>query len=195
MIFDEPVAPVEPSPSPPAPIEPQISATGRIVRKKRLTWKLLQRLPEAAATLPEIVPSSSHAPKKDPEEGITQYVWKAVHTLRNSFGMYREYPSIPTHNPDDLLTLENMSDITLPHVATDVPVATNSRLSTILEDSTLMLRSTAPTPSYFLFANSTIFGLMNWMWSGSAMKSIGEMINLINFLKSDDFKKEDLGQF
>ncbi|KAF8955630.1 hypothetical protein BDZ97DRAFT_1598545, partial [Flammula alnicola] len=110
----------------------------------------------------------------------------------NAFGMYREYPLIPTHNPDDLLTLDNLSDITAPQVVTDAPVQTNSRLSVIIDDRQT---HSANTPSYFPFANSTIFGLMNWMWSGSAMKSIGEMIKLINFLKSDDFKKEDLIDF
>jgi hypothetical protein len=36
---------------------------------------------------------------------------------------------------------------------------------------------------------------MNWMWSGSIMKSIAECTRLIEFLKSDKFKKEDLEGF
>jgi hypothetical protein len=36
---------------------------------------------------------------------------------------------------------------------------------------------------------------MNWMWSGSVMKSIAEVTRLLDFLKSDDFKKEDLADF
>ncbi|KDR69150.1 hypothetical protein GALMADRAFT_230924 [Galerina marginata CBS 339.88] len=191
-IFYAPPDPVSPTPSPPPRAEPELSAAGRIVRKKRLTWKLLQRLPEAVATIPEVVLDPPSAPEPDT---TPHYVWKAVHTLKNSFGMFREYPSVPTHNPDDLLTLENLSDITPPHVATDTPAAANSRLSTVLEDSNATAQSTATTPSYFPFANSTIFGLMNWMWSGSAMKSIGEMVTLVNFLKSDEFKKEDLVDF
>jgi hypothetical protein len=167
--------------------QPEVSASGRAVRKKRLTWKLLERMPEVPASLPEAAPVAAETP---PSPEHVPYVWKAVHTLQNSFGMYREYPSVPTHNPDDLLTLENLSDTTPPQVVTDTPIQTNARLSMIVDDS-----QTPATPSYFPFANSTIFGLMNWMWSGSAMKSIGEMVKLVNFLKSDDFKKEDLADF
>ena len=36
---------------------------------------------------------------------------------------------------------------------------------------------------------------MNWMWTGSAMKSIQEMARLISFLKSDQFNKSDLEGF
>ena len=36
---------------------------------------------------------------------------------------------------------------------------------------------------------------MNWMWTGSAMKSVSEMVRLVDFLKSDDFKKEDITGF
>jgi hypothetical protein len=190
--FDLPPDPIEPMPSPPPPAELELSAAGRTVRKKRLTWKLLQCLPEAAATIPEHLPNSS--PPAEPE-GTPRYVWKAIHMLKNSFGMYREYPSVPTHNPDDLLTLDNLSDITPPHVATDTPITANSRLSVVLEDPNATSGSTPSTLTYFPFTNSTIFGLMNWMWSGSAMKSIGEMVKLVTFLKSNKFKKEDLVDF
>ena len=172
---------------PPLP-PPEVSASGRVVRKKRLTWKLLERMPEAPASLPEAAPVAARSSPAPPE--YVPYIWQAVHTLQNSFGMYREYPSVPTHNPDDVLTLENLSDTTPPQVVTDAPVQTNARLSMIVDDS-----QTPTAPSYAPFANSTIFGLMNWMWSGSAMKSIGEMVKLVNFLKSDDFKKEDLVDF
>jgi hypothetical protein len=36
---------------------------------------------------------------------------------------------------------------------------------------------------------------MNWMWTGSAMKSIQEMVKLIAFLRSDEFQKSDLEGF
>ena len=37
--------------------------------------------------------------------------------------------------------------------------------------------------------------MMSWMWTGSSMKSIGEMKKLVDFLKSSDFKKDDLAAF
>ena len=36
---------------------------------------------------------------------------------------------------------------------------------------------------------------MSWMWMGSSMMSIGEMKKLVDFLKSNDFKKDDLAAF
>ena len=36
---------------------------------------------------------------------------------------------------------------------------------------------------------------MSWMWTGSSMKSICEMKKLVDFLKSNDFKKDDLAVF
>ncbi|KAJ7695466.1 hypothetical protein B0H17DRAFT_930752 [Mycena rosella] len=50
-------------------------------------------------------------------------------------------------------------------------------------------------PSFAPFRNSTVWGFINWMWSGSAMKSIAECTRLIDFLKSDDFNKADLQDF
>ena len=172
---------------PPLP-RPEVSASGWVVRKKQLTWKLLERMPEVPASLPEAAPLAACSSPAPPEH--VPYIWQAVHTLQNSFGMYREYPLVPTHNPDDVLTLENLSDTTPPPVVSDTPVQTNTHLSMIVDDS-----QTPIAPSYAPFANSTIFGLMNWMWSGSAMKSIREMVKLVNFLKLDDFKKEDLVDF
>ncbi|KJA23741.1 hypothetical protein HYPSUDRAFT_124264, partial [Hypholoma sublateritium FD-334 SS-4] len=110
-------------------------------------------------------------------------------TTSNSFGMYRQYPNNPTHNPDDTIGLQDLADGTAPKAINETQSSSISRLSVIPDDQT------SNAQSYFPFQNSTIFGLMNWMWTGSAMKSICEMKNLINFLKSDKFKKEDLDNF
>jgi hypothetical protein len=91
--------------------------------------------------------------------------------------MYREYPNIPTHNPDD-------------HDAPTGPTLTNSTDSHAEQE-------TSPTTEnvYAPFSNSSIHGIMNWMWSGSAMKSLEEVSKLVGFLKSADFKKEDIEWF
>ncbi|KJA14075.1 hypothetical protein HYPSUDRAFT_107425, partial [Hypholoma sublateritium FD-334 SS-4] len=107
----------------------------------------------------------------------------------NSFGLYRQYPNNPTHNPDDTIGLQDLADGTAPKAINETQPSSISRLSVIPDDCTSIAQS------YFPFRNSTIFGLMNWMWTGSAMKSICEMKNLIDFLKSDKFKKEDLDNF
>lgn len=108
MEFDPPpdIAPATPEPL-------VLTAAGRIVRKKRLTWKLLQILPEPPAPvknaeLPDFDPDATPPPTS------TAFEWQGVLSSKNSFGLYREYPTVPTHNPDDVLTLADLSDNTPP---------------------------------------------------------------------------------
>ncbi|KAG5649594.1 hypothetical protein H0H81_002919, partial [Sphagnurus paluster] len=123
---------------------------------------------------------------KMPPPTIEQFIWDPVRTVLNTFGLYHEYPAMLSHNPDDSTSLADLSDIGPPSIGT-LPLPELSRLTPIpLPEGSL---------SYAPFHNSTIFGLINWMWTGSAMKSIGEMVKLIDFLKSEDFLKEDLKGF
>ena len=104
--------------------------------------------------------------------------------------MYREYPNILTHNPDDTLTLANLTETSA------APQLEQKTLPPIIQ----VIQQTPITPhpaseQYAPFANSSIHGIMNWMWSGSAMKSLEEVSTLVGFLKSADFKKEDIVGF
>ena len=175
------------------PDDPPSSASGRPVRKKRLTWKLLDRLPAPPSSLPDLpIPETQELPAA-PDQCQPSYVWMAIHTIRNAFGMYREYPNIPTHNPDDALTLANLTEISaIPELEqeTSPPIIQVTRQTTITSGSALEHKNV-----YAPFANSSIHGIMDWMWSGSAMKSIEEVSKLVGFLKSPDFRKEDIVGF
>ena len=175
------------------PDVPPSIASGRPMRKKRLTWKLLDRLPAFPSSLPpaDLPISESQELPAAPDQCQPSYVWKSVHTICNAFGMYREYPNIPTHNPDDTLTLANLTETgaapelgqeTLPPIIIQVIQQTP-------------ITSDSASEQYAPFANSSIHGIMNWMWSGSAMKSLEEVSKLVGFLKSADFKKEDIAGF
>jgi len=123
---------------------------------------------------------------------IQQTVWKTIRTVCNSFGLFREYPSLPSHNPDDIISTQDLTDAPLP--PTNDPGPSNAAFRNgppLAKDPA----SGKETPSYLPFKNSTTYGLMDWMWSGSAMKSIGEVTRLVDFLKSDEFNKEDLKGF
>ncbi|KAJ7099062.1 hypothetical protein C8R44DRAFT_747755, partial [Mycena epipterygia] len=152
---------------------------GRPMRAKRLTWKLLQQLPPAPAEFEDVTPSE---PDDDatPPPLVLNYLWQSVKTVRNSFGVYREYPCIPTYDLDKNISLADQSNIPSPPTASD-----QSRLAPPL----------TATPLINPFKNMTIFGFMNWMWSGSVMKSVAECTCLVDFLVSDDFVKEDLKGF
>jgi Plavaka transposase len=175
--------------------DPEINAAGRAVRKKRLTWKLLQQLPAPPSPLPETLTAfEGIEPISETLPPSSEVVWRAIKTTRNSFGLYREYPNIPTHNPDNTLCLLNLVDNSPPINEMELSASVSTPLS--LQDSiSNSSSSNAASESFFPFKNSTIFGMMSWMWTGSSMKSIGEMKKLVDFLKSNDFKKDDLATF
>jgi hypothetical protein len=174
--------------------DPEISAAGRAVRKKRLTWKLLQQLPEPPTPLPEPQALTAFEPISETSLTTREVVWRAIKTTCNSFGLYREYPDVPSHNPDNTLSLLNLVDNSPPinemELSASVPESTPPSLQDPISNS-----SSSNASSFFPFQNSTIFGMMSWMWTGSSMKSIGEVKKLVDFLKSDDFKKDDLAAF
>ena len=173
--------------------DPEIITTGRAVRKKRPTWKLLQQLPAPPSPLPEpLIAFEGIEPNSETSLPPCEVMWRAIKTTRNPFGLYREYPNIPTHNPDNTLSLLNLVDITPPINEMDLSASVSTPLS--LQDS-IYNSSSSNATSFFPFKNSTISGMMTWMWTGSSMKSIGEMKKLVDFLKSDDFDKDDLATF
>ncbi|KAG6818235.1 hypothetical protein H0H93_006631, partial [Arthromyces matolae] len=162
------------------------SRTGRIYRK---TWKLLELLPDPPAPVTlSPVPPESNATDSDatpPPTIFEEYIWNPFKTLRNAFGLYREYPSEPSHNPDDDVSLANLVDF---DQSSNMP-GSNAPSSFELP----IHPSTTPSPS--IFRNSSIGGIMSWMWSGSMLKSLGEVDRLINFLQSDEFHKEEIMDF
>jgi len=173
--------------------DPKISAAGRAVRKKRLTWKLLQQLPVPPSPLPEpLTAFQVIEPISDISLPNSEVVWRAIKTSCNYFGLYREYPNIPTHNPDNTLCLLNLVDNSPPITEMELSTSVSTPLS--LQDP-ISSSSFSNANSFFPFKNSTIFGMMSWMWTGSSTKSIGEVKKLVDFLKSDDFKKDDLAGF
>ncbi|KAG5633555.1 hypothetical protein H0H81_006902, partial [Sphagnurus paluster] len=175
-----------PPSSPPLPLPTE---TGRGARQKRPTWKLLKQLPAPPTPIPppDIVENPNQDNTEDEDQTpppLAELVWNvAVRTLKNAFGLYREYPSRPTHNPDDTISLPDLSN-----TGTVPP-------TTALLDPTQDPVHSKTSTSYYPFQNSTACGLMNWMWTGSPMKSLQEVSRLIDFLKSDKFVKEDLTDF
>jgi hypothetical protein len=102
----------------------------------------------------------------------------------NSFGLYREYPRVPTHDPDITVSLDDLSDIPKPPAA-----------AAALQSPFVPSASRTPENPYYPFPNSTAYGITNWMWSGSPLKSIKEGVKLVAFLDSAEFKKEDMAGF
>ncbi|KAJ7716926.1 hypothetical protein B0H16DRAFT_1338519 [Mycena metata] len=176
----------------PEPVED--TSTRKSGRARRPTWKILQRLPEVTPATPDVPKDTDSDSDGTPPPTVSAYVWEAVTTIQNSFGLYREYPSLPTHDPEKNTNSVSLSNIPPPSGGAD---AVDTRLAPTTDTMTASRSASVPEAGSSLgpFKNSTIFGLMNWMWTGSPLKSIQQMAQLIGFLKSDEFKKEDLEGF
>ncbi|CAK5269508.1 unnamed protein product [Mycena citricolor] len=214
----EAFSPPGPSPPPPEqsllppdasrPPEPPQTLSGapalfgnRPRRIHRPTWKILERLPPTAPRFEEdersmederrtgmaAAADSESVGQEQVEPRSSEYHWEGIRTVRDDFGVFREYPARPTHNPDRNISLADQSDI--PPPAETVVTHSSSRMSPLSVPPDLISTQAA---SLGPFRNSTVLGFMHWMWTGSAMKSIAECTRLLRFLKSDEFKKEDL---
>lgn len=190
MVVYEPSPPMAaPSPAPAPSPELAATSTGRPVRTRHPTWKLLQLLPEPPAPAPELVRTSPE-PDAPPPPVPTAFVWEPIKSAMNTFGLYREYPRAPTHDPDGTISLDDLSDIPKPPAPAASVSPSAGTVPTLL----------VPPPEkernpYYPFPNSTAYGITNWMWSGSPLKSIQEVTKLVEFPKSDAFRKEDLACF
>jgi hypothetical protein len=131
-----------------------------------------------------------------PQPATATWVWNAIRTTINGFGLYREYPSVPSYNPDEVLTLEEMSDI---------PTGTRSNTATIPADLTPFEPASPALPEgpaaeaegsdIAPFPNWSIARLMGWQWTGSPMKSIGEFKSLLGVLRNKRYLPADIMDF
>ena len=105
----------------------------------------------------------------------------------DEFGLFRSYPSRPTFIPDKELPLHSICDA----AGLAVPKSDGVGPSSIF--------TTPPNSSRDFFApflSATVFRLMNWFYSGSNMKSAGELDHLVNdVILAEDFNTADLQTF
>lgn len=188
MEADEPRAP-RIQPIEPLEDAPVLYPSGRVARKRRATWKILERLPAPPTPVPDKPSEAVSSDHPTPGASLPHAPAASsdpVHTKPNAFGLYREFSASPTHNPDDTLTIGDLAESQPPPTVVDGPAPTSRLSIPVLVPPSPSNDTSGP------FANSSIFGLLNWMWTGSAMKSLGECVKLFSFLQSDAFRKEDI---
>jgi hypothetical protein len=103
----------------------------------------------------------------------------AFRTPSNIFGLVRQYFSskLPSHDPEEYVTIADLSFIRASHQANDEPpspVASNS-------DS-----------QYFPYPNCSSFELGDWYWNQGVQKSQGDYMKLMEILSSSTFKATDV---
>jgi hypothetical protein len=164
------------------PEEPVLLGRGH--RIKRPTWKVLEQLPQPPAPVVETVTADSTGMDLSNETEDTRqqtFIWRAIRTVLDGFGLFREYGNSPSHSPDDSLTIEDMS-----YCPSEQPTSVRSTSESPANSS---------WPLSFSSINKSAFRLMSWMWTGSPMKSMAEVDRLVNtVLLAPDFSIKELTQ-
>jgi Plavaka transposase len=139
------------------------------------------RLPKRYEDLPPEPPAPLPPPTPVPViRRVILHVRDTIRTSLNRFGLLREYPRRPSYDPDASLESEDL---------------VNWDASRTFEPS-----DSNPTARSFLppwpFRNMSVFLLMEWLNSGSNLKSVGETDRLVNgVLRHPEFKASDFEGF
>jgi Plavaka transposase len=162
--------------TPRSPSPPGLTPSGRPQRQHRLPSRFRDLIPEGP------VPVETLPPPPPLIQRVILHVKDTIRTSVNAFGLFREYPHRPSYDPDSHVLLDDLSDIPRPPEADLVFRDKNS--------------STTVTSPPWPFANMTIYRLMQWMNTGSQMKSAREVNQLSNnVLRHPDFCAGDLKDF
>ena len=161
---------------------PQVTPAGRPLRHYRLPARYQDLLPDGPApvqttnSLPPVAPGSTVLPR------VILHVRDWMRTDVNRFGLLHEYPDRPSYDPDSTVHFEDLSDyykVRTPQNQPDSP----------------------PKPSHhppppWPFKNMSTYLLMEWMMTGSNLKSVGEVNRLVtDVIHSKDFNIDELATF
>ncbi|KAF9237846.1 hypothetical protein BU15DRAFT_75648 [Melanogaster broomeanus] len=189
--------------SPTPPPLPEYRPSGLPARSRRLPKRFQDDLPPLPQPLPppsppplspipaetspdDVTPESSEPPAPSVLFGSIVTQMPPDH-----YGVSRTYIGpLPTHDPDNLTMLTHVSDS--PHFAT-TPDQTGFRPWWSGFGGSLR---TAREKFFEPFLSTTTFRLMCWFYSGSNLKSLGELDRLVNdVILADDFNQADLQGF
>jgi Plavaka transposase len=178
--------------------------SGRPNRKIRIPLRYVDELPPQPPIVPPPIfdtqlPSTSapvRSPSFSPVSSPTVNASTAYQAPSDAYGVYRLYRSgRPSYTPDDLYSLRQVSDSDTFSRAPNLNG--NGNLPRWGQLGALDTSSQDNLRSYFSpFPNASIFRLMCWFFSGSNLKSLGELDRLVSdvFL-AKDFCREDFVGF
>ncbi|KAK7024548.1 hypothetical protein VNI00_016223 [Paramarasmius palmivorus] len=172
----EPTPALAPAPSP-SPPPPALRPSGRPAREVRLPVRFRQDnpLPEAP---PAVVRSDAEEIPRLPQ--VRLIVRDTMRTLRNAFGLFREYLHRPTHDPDSSVATEDLAN-----------VPDTSSGPTSMDGTTGSVDREPPWP----FSSMSIYRYMTWLNTGGTSKTYAEADRLADIISSPDFEPGDLKGF
>lgn len=112
-------------------------------------------------------------------------------TVPNEFGLYREYPSQPAKEVDEMEDIDNLCDSPgLAAVPKNTPEGHLKSLGVHSPGYSAANNVFAP------FLNASVFRLMSWFYSGSNLKSVADLDRLVKeVLLAEDFDTKHLKGF
>jgi hypothetical protein len=126
------------------------TGSGRPKRSRRLPARYRDKLPAPPAPVDNLPPEPE--PTGSRIKRLTLIVRDRLVTVANIFGIWRDYPHRPSYDPDALVDSEDLS---------------NHKSSPTANPPSPASTPLPPWP----FANMTIWRLMNWLNSGSNLKT------------------------
>lgn len=153
----------------------QMSLVARKPWRKRLDRQLPKRyrdvLPQAPSSLPPShisTTNSASVPRSHTDKPV-----KIFTSSPNKFGLFRRYYSdrILAHDPEEHVSLENLSDIPLQMATSDLPLDLNP---------------------FFPYPNRSSFVLGEWFWNGGVQKSHSSFKSLVDIITDPHFQRDDL---
>lgn len=192
-------APIPP-PNPPCPSEGGIIAgdgeVGEIEegedvslaqhRPRRQNRQMPKRFRDVLPMPPPIVPAEVHElpPASVGEvitsgESLTLQLRDVFRMPPNIFGLVRQYFSStpPSHNPEEYVTMTDLSFIPVSHPATEVP---NPPAASSIDTQ------------YHPYPNRSSFKLGDWYWNQGLQKSQGDFVKLVDILGDSTFSCADV---
>ncbi|THH16591.1 hypothetical protein EUX98_g9280 [Antrodiella citrinella] len=136
---------------------------------------------------PQPPPQSLDHHTSPPQASAEPFILVYQDCDQNDFGLFRSYLKLPVVDPEDSVSLDDVCEA--PTLATAAKPPPRWWLP---YGQSLKAVSNAFAP----FLNATTYRLMSWMYSGSNMKSLGEVDRLVdNVILADDFDRDHLRGF
>ncbi|KAK0421714.1 hypothetical protein EV421DRAFT_1724714 [Armillaria borealis] len=157
--------PLPPTGALPVPARPQ--------RIHRLPRRFVDKLPEAE---PAVVAATSDEPRPIIPR-VRLIVHDAFKTVTNSFHILRFFPNRPSYDPEAFV---------LPQDLANFPESTEH------DSPTSEGASAALPPPPYPYSSMSVYRLMQWVNSGSNLKSESEVNRLVNdVIRAEDFQADD----
>ena len=128
----------------------------------RLPKRFWDKVPQPSPPLSEVqvagvaTPTPSETTQDTRSRSLTQCIFTSA---KNTFGLFRQYQSAnhPTYDPDDHITVDDLSNMTPVHKPT-------------------------ASPDFYPYPNWSTFVLGDWFWNGGVNKSQASFNSLLDII-------------